>query len=467
MNANSFLSPKRLGLCLPLMGTLVMGCRVVQTAADVPGRTLRAVTPGSKAKTGPDPVAVQQALIRFTDEFMARMVSGIDGLRHGTNAPDLAEALRWKIDFVTETCSIVSGPNATANLLDMTVFVTAARMTAEDYWAPKVFGESAKPLLESCRNAETEIWQFDGTVLKPEQLTELRRAIEVWHKQNPQPDSLLGARTVGLAAQAARATPAEASTSGSVFGLLRLDPLSSLDPATRELAQTRLFAERALYVTQKMPMLLRWQTELLSWNTVNLPAVKQLITNSSELATSVERFAIAAEKLPGQVSAEREEIIRGLEAQEKSLTPLVNEVRQTLTQGRQMSTSLNTTLATFDTVMKRLGVGETNRTVTPDTNSSPFRIQDYTQSAAQLETTARQLTEMLATFNQTLGSTNLAQLSAQVGPAVERAQAGGKEIVDYAFRKGLVLVGIVLGLVLAYRLVVARFASADRSRTGS
>ena len=88
-------------------------------------------------------------------------------------------------------------------------------------------------------------------------------------------------------------------------------PLSSLDPATRELAQTRLFAERALYVAQKTPTVLRWQAELLSLNTLNLPAVQQLVTNSSELAASAARFAVVAEKLPGQLSAEREEILKG------------------------------------------------------------------------------------------------------------------------------------------------------------
>ena len=60
------------------------------------------------------------------------------------------------------------------------------------------------------------------------------------------------------------------------------DPLAGLDPAVRELTQTRLFAERALYVAQKMPLLLRWQTELLTINTLNQPAVLTLATMPNE-----------------------------------------------------------------------------------------------------------------------------------------------------------------------------------------
>ena len=132
------------------------------------------------------------------------------------------------------------------------------------------------------------------------------------------------------------------------------------------------------------------------------------------------------------------------QSQEESLTPLVAEVRQTLAAGSQMSTSLNTTLTTFDALMKRFGVGETNRVAAAKTNAQPFRIQDYGQTAVQLEAAAKQLTELLRTLDQTLGSTNLSQLSAQVGPMVQDAQTSGKEVVDYAFKKTILLVAILL-----------------------
>jgi hypothetical protein len=454
-------------LAVSLSVVVMTGCGLVRKIVSIPTKTLQAVTTGGQSKPPPDPVAVQQTLTRFTDEYMARMVVGIDGLLNATNPPNPTEVLRWKVELATETCSIVSGPNAVANLLDMTVFVTAATLTVDENWNPKVFGEAAVPLQESCRNSEEQIWQFAGTVLTPEQRQELRHAIEVWHKQNPQPESVLGARTAVLAPRAAKATAAEPAAPGSVFSLLKLDPLSSLDPATRELAQTRLFAERALYVAQKLPMLLRWQTELLSLNTANLPAIKQLITNSTGVSAAVERFATVAEKLPAQVRAERQETFKALQAQEETLTPLVSQVREALAEGTQMSTSLNTTFRTFDTVMAHLGVGKTNKDASAKTNSEPFRILDYAQSAAHLEAMARQVSEMLITFDQTLGSTNLKRLTAQVSPAIEQAKAGGKEIVDYAFWRWLLLVSIVLVIIVLYRLVVLRLTSANRIRTGS
>jgi hypothetical protein len=432
------------------------------TGVEAPGRTVRVLTPGKGDNDEVNPVEVQQALLRFADQYLTEMIFSIDKLRRGTNALGSAELLKWKITLETGTLSIASGPNAIGNLLDMTIFVTVTRMALEDYWQPKVFGESAHPMLASCRNAETNIWRLTSRVLTPEQQTELRRASDAWFRQNPLPESVVAARAEGFASQVAEANRAGKATPGSVFSLLMLDPLSSLDPTTREIAQARLLAERALYVTQRMPLLLRWQTELMTVNAVQLPAVQQLVSNSTQIAASAERFASVMEKLPGQASTEREEILKALESQEKKLAPLVNEVRQTLDAGSQMSSSLNTTLTTFDTLMKRFGVGETNTASPLSTNTEPFRIQDYAQTAAQLEGAARQLTELLHVLDQTLGGTNLARLSAQVGPAVHQAKAGGKELVNYAFWKGTLLAVIVLVSALIFRLMAARLTPATK-----
>ncbi len=190
--------------------------------------------------------------MRFSDEYLITMVYGMNKLQRGTNASDPAELLKWKILLGTETCSIASGPNAIANLLDMTIFVTVTRRGLEEYWQPKVFGESALSMLDTSRNAETNIWQFTSQVLTPDQLVELQKGIDAWFKQNPLPENVLAARAVGFASEVGKANPVEESRPGSVFSLLMLDPLAGMDPAVREIAQTRLLAERALYVSQKM-----------------------------------------------------------------------------------------------------------------------------------------------------------------------------------------------------------------------
>jgi len=437
---------------------------MLQTAANLPAEAVRTIAVGRKDAPTFDPVDVQQSLLRFADGFSARMALSIDKLQRESAALDAGAALRWRIIFATEICVVASGPNPVANLLDLTTMVTATRVAVETQLQPDRFGVSGLPLLESCRSAEVEIWQLAARVLsKPEQ-DELRATIEEWTRKHPLLEDLLTARAVGFALNLSQLRPSNPTTTSSVFDLLKLDPLSGLDPATREIAQTRLLAERALFVSQKMPYLLRWQAEYLGIRMSEIPAVQQMVTNSTVLTRSVERLSQVAEQFPARFSAEREEILRGLQSQERQLTPLVNEVRQALLAGSSMSTSLNTTLVTFDALMKRFGVGETNRSEPRESDAEPFRIQEYGKTAAQLDAAAARLTELLRLLDQTLGSTNLTRLAAQVQPVVQQAETVSKDVVDYAFRKGVLLLLLALAAGLTYRFISRRLGPSPGTR---
>jgi hypothetical protein len=63
-----------------------------------------------------------------------------------------------------------------------------------------------------------------------------------------------------------------------------------------------------------------------------------------------------------------------------------------------------------------------------------------------------------------LGWTNLAKLTTQVTPAVQMAQASGKELVDSAFRRAVLYIGIPLAAVLLYCGLSVRLAPATRSK---
>jgi hypothetical protein len=235
------------------------------------------------------------------------------------------------------------------------------------------------PCWKAVPERRDEIWRLAGKVLKPEQQAELRRRLRrgtgrircrraCWRRAR-----WVSPRKWRRPARPTRPNPAACSTCS---WLIRSPAWTR--PCAR-LPRRGCLPNALSIVTQKMPMLLRWQTELLSVNAVEMPAVQQLVTNSTQIAASVERFARRGRAVAGQVSTEREEILKALQSQEKD----VNEVAQT--SGTQMSTSLNTTLTTFDALMKRFGVGETNSAGPPKTNAEPFRIQDYAQTAAQLE----------------------------------------------------------------------------------
>jgi hypothetical protein len=451
-----------------LVVALGSGCRAVKTVVDAPGKIVeRVASLGRDRSPTVDPVAVQRELLRLTDEMTAQLTREIGGLKIGNKPIEPAKVLQGRIDFGSSTCAIVSGANPVANLLDMTAFLSLTRMGLEEYWVPQFYGESGSVLLARCKAAEQSLWQLTSQVLSSSLRDDFRREVEAWYLKNPRPEDVLALRAAGLATQIIAAKKSGSPHLGSLYDQLIIDPLGGLAPAASEIAQTRLFAERGLYVAQKMPQLLRWQLELLNLNALSSPVVQQVVANTTQLTVAVDRISRVAEQLPAQVDQQREELIKALEAQERQLTPLVGEVRQTLAAGQDMSASLNTTLVTFDALMKRFGVGEPVTPALPAAGAAkargaPFRIQDYETTAAQLEKTAKQLTELLAEVNQTVSPGNLGRLAEQAAPVVQQAKAGGKEVVDYAFWRGLLFFGIVLLGLGLYRFLCARISSVRR-----
>lgn len=430
-----------------LLLALLPGCGVVESTVDLPAQAIRAVTPETRKPRGADPAELQSTVIRLSDSLLYRVARDLDKLRREGRSLPRKEGLALKIRLVTELVSISSGPNAVANLLDLTVFVGLLRSAAEKHWKPAVFGDSADPALQSCRRVEAELWEMVSAVLTPEQIAELKQAIEGWQKDHPNPAELPVARAVGFDSPTDGSGP-----STSLFKLLRLDPLAGLDPATQEIARTRAFAERALYVAQKMPMLLRWQSELLLLDLADSPSLKQAAEGAAQIGASSDRLAKVAEQLPDRVTKEREAVVAAFREQEK-------EIAAVLSSGTQMSTSLHATITAFDALMKRFGVGEPDR---PKSSAEPFRINDYAAAAAQLDATAKQLTELVKALDHTAASLDATKLSAQIAPAVQRAEAGGKDLIDHAFRRALILVGIVFAAALLYRILAPRLPRGGR-----
>ena len=428
----------RLGALLLLgLGLLSPGCSILKT----PQKVVEAVVPGTDRSNPPDPIELQNQIARFSDDFAGRTVLSLDEYARKTGTEQgRIQALQLKLMSVTAMVGIASGPNPYANLLDLVTMNTLTRLTVEDYWIKTPDGKNFGAWLENARILETNAWSLAATVLKPHQLKELREGIATWYRQNPEMRDGFLARPHELTSMVASDRKRKGDLN-SVFSLVGLDPTIGLDPAVREVTQARLFAERAMFTFQRMPFLLRFQTELLAYQLVQIPEMQRVLTNTTKLSDSAEQISQTAAALPAHLAEERKALVTALEQQEGKLRELAAEIDRTLVSGAKMSDSLNTTLITFDALMKRFGVGEPVTNSVPDTNSAPFNILDYGKVADQVGGMAKELNVLLATANQNV--TQLNQLS-------DAATAKADRIVDRAFHRGLLLIVILLvGTVLA------------------
>jgi hypothetical protein len=438
--------PKIVVLLILALG--MSGCNLLKNTLELPEKGISSMFSLNQENEAPDPVELQSQLLRFADNSIEALNLAIGQLqREDDKITQRRTLLTRRITTANDILAIATGANAYANLLDMVIFASLNRMDIEDYWMPTFYGKSVKPYLIASQEVEKGIWQIASTTLKQEQLSELRTAINTWHEQHPNVRSPRDPGSFGFASEVAEVNrSSRPGITSSVFNLLVIDPLAGLDPATRELANTRLFAERGLFLTRHMPTLIRWETELLAIHTAEMPEMEKLLANTTQLSESADRFSQTAEHLPGLISTERQQIVQALDKHQPGLISLAAQAEKALDAGRQMSNASTATLKYFQDVVRQLQASPSSP------NAEPFRINDYTAAAAQINATAQDLVRLLQAFDQTLASDKLERVSTRLDAAVWQAQASGKALVDYTFRQilflGLILIASACGIVL-------------------
>ena len=434
----------RLLILALLLGMLGNGCTLLPKGF----HGLQSLFSTGEPKNTPDPVKVQEDLFRYSDSLTSTVVRASMKLeKDGAPIPRRDLLTLWVV-VVTDVVRTATGPNSLANLVELIVLTTADRIRVEGYWLPKVYGESARPMLEGLLSCEEEIWLLAEELMTPAERQELRNKIDQRIQEAQERGT--GPSTFGPSLYLRTSVVSEITeshrkeadpTRTSVLSLLDVDPLAGLDPTTRELAQTRLLAERAIFIVQRMPQIIQWQAELLAIRSVELPQVEQLVSNATQLAAAIDRVGNLADALPGLLSSEN-----------SGLVNVSREISLALGEGARMAESTGTALKSFDSVMARFGKEQDE----PVRNKEPFRIRDYAETAAEIGRMTERLTTLLSTLQPVVTPETLTTMSTAADTVAAKTQARGKEVVDYAFLRGLQLVAAVLFAALAYRVISVR-----------
>lgn len=431
------------------------GCGMLRVPASPPKAEVRELHVRTNAVPGAVSIDILQAqVMRFADVYATTIAQASDDLAEQLTTPQARlEALRWKLSQATSAFIDASGPNPNLNALDILVLVTLSRIVAEDHQL-EVFGDAALPLVESHRTLETEAWMLARPAIKPPQQQELRDMIQEWRRKNPNQNYIGAIRFREFAAALGKVPKPGTAPAGSIFGLLFLDPFAGLDPTAAAIEETRLLGERAMYYSQRMPMLLSWQTEMLAYQLASQPESRQVLSNAQRLVDSSEVFARTANQLPALVDQQREAAIRQvfqeLALQEKDVRGILTDTRETLNAGTAMAVSVNTAVQSLDTLTRRVSSGTNGPRST--LAAKPFDVLEYAQTADRVGAAARDLNDLLASLNSNVPQLRL--LSAQ-------ATADADRVVRHGAWWGFGLIAALLAASIiasiAYRFITKRW----------
>jgi hypothetical protein len=378
---------------------------------------------------------VQLAVMRFADEYAVRIEGPIIAFQRSTTDPHARLASQsWLASQATAAFTIAAGPNPQLNAIDMLIFATLSRMVIEEGGFDVLHGERAADLLAAHRTLEQRIWDYSSTVLSEAQMVELRTAIDEWHRENPLgrvvPFIHLEDFAVATGRQRTSTTPTT-----SIFSFLGIDPLSNLDPAVREISQSRQLAERAVYYGQRAPTLIRLEAQRLAFELAVKPESVRLLDSVASVGSAAQTTSRLAESLPGLVAQERaaaiEQLTGVLDEREGRLRALVAELQAALEAGGTTSESVRATVLAIESLMARFERRE------PAAGARPFDITEYTTALRQLGETAAQLETLVRAADKQAPA-----LGAVSGHAANVATS----LVDHVFWR---LVQLVVVLVLA------------------
>jgi hypothetical protein len=400
---------------------------------------------------------LQLSVMRFADEYTGSITPPIRNFQASTdNAADRLTAQNWLLSQATAAYTIASSPSPVVNTVDLVVLTTLSRMVIDDAWSGERFGERAAPLREAYHRLEPLVLELAKGALSADQIAELQHVIVVWREQNPHVTAISYVHFRDVAGSVGRTKTGSVDRFGGLFSMLGLDPFSSLDPAVREISQSRELAERTIYYAQRLPNLLDMQVERLTLEFATMPEVTRLLANADQVAGAAATTAHVVGELPSLLPREREAAIRqvmeAVTVETAHTRQLVGELRAALDAGTVTSNSLDATIHSFDQLVARLQKPSAADSAAQQSPAKPFDITEYTTAAAEVSRTAAQLESLIGSVDR--GTPALAQAS-------DRAAATLRGVVDHAYWRGAELLGVLiiggLGAALVYRAAARRW----------
>jgi len=197
---------------------------------------------------------LQQDVQRFAGQFMDNVVQAAEPLARAQDLRVRQHALRRVLIYESTVVDIASGSLPELNVLDLLVFITLSRNALERYWNPQVFGEHGAELLAAFEESERDLSPIAAKLLSPQQRADLRALVRAWEQAHPNQHRVEAVRFIEFSALAGQVSIDHAKRASGL--------LSQVKAATQAADQALLLGDRALFLAQRMPFLVRAQARL-------------------------------------------------------------------------------------------------------------------------------------------------------------------------------------------------------------
>lgn len=368
-----------------------------------------------------------------------RAIAAMDRLAEAMPTMDASPESRltlqlWRSGVATTAVALAVEPDANVALLDLLVSTAVQRQAAVQSELPD---STRGTLLIALGRLEDHAWAIGARIHSSVQLDQLRdRATAFAASARPGPAYTM----VRMADLPSGAGPPLASAKGL---------FAPIDEANRQIEETRLLGERLLFLTERLPLLSRWQAEALAWGALSAPESRQALTGLSVMASSVERISRQVESLPGLLDRQRTSLLTDLDARENTMRRLLTDASHLAEQGRAvaesgerlMTLSARTAASLNQTVLAVNQLVATLRDSTAPGGAVDLNVSHYASTIGDLRAALEALNGALSNG--------------------ETLTGGGRALVDHAAWRAAQLALLLFLLLLGYKWVSARMPGRD------
>ena len=438
-------------------------------------------------------VELQSELMGFADRIQSILFQAFEDF--DASNPDIRTRnfFLGDLTFTMSAAFTIAGqPDPEMALLDMIVVVSLGRSIYENVHY-QTFGKSVTPIVNSFQELENDVWRIATKVLDTEQQKELRGLISQWQEDHSHLTAYSYIRFGDFAKYRGQTTLKPKGKTGGIF--------KSVQEATQQVEETRMLAERGLYLGTRLSLLTGafaeyWLSQLL----LN-PQMSEILSDLNRVSVVSERLAVVAEEIPQQIAKERQKMIKQaskemamlrqatidqvvkeantwtdntidqvmgkvavqreatinqfmnrlaverqnalqeLLAEEKRIKGLVTEVRQTLSEG-------NNLMVAAAKLVEKTGMDQPA--------DEPFDILDYRDTIVEASRATNELSMLVDKINILIDSEGMQQLLPQITSAITTVGDKGEQMVDHTFRQAILLILIWLVGYVIVKLFLRR-----------
>lgn len=278
---------------------------------------------------------LNKKILAFSDNYQESIAETVDKIiAEGIDPTARMMYHTVKLFYVNSAISIAIEADATHQLLDMIVMLRLQRLVwqngGDETLSTK---DQAKRMSLQLAKLETQLHKLATRVFTEADINTVVSLAEKWKKDNPERDYVAFVRFQNFAHSESKAKVDKILSKGGLF--------SSISDANYEIEETRFAIERAMFMANRLPILIEWQAELFIYKTLSTDEVTQTLASTQRLTESAERISIQIDQLP-------EDIQTLFDKNSKALEAITNNIARTSENLKTISDQLSPLIVSQD-----------------------------------------------------------------------------------------------------------------------